>query len=254
MASPAPTPPPRAPARRAPRGLLLPRERSRRWPSALVALLVHAGIIALLLWHHRWIEPGGGGLGVRGGGGGGGAGVHYIALAPPAADAPARPPTVAPAVTRVVPPVERAVLRARVAVAPAVVQPAALVNPGAGTGTGPGSGSGTGGGQGGGVGPGVGNDSGPGTGGAAPVPFPPRQRLTTASLPECVWQSRARRVTITFWVDSTGRVERSEIDPRPRDASCARDYIDAMTRAGFEPARAANGARIAGTATVTYSR
>src|ERR1043165_6944644 len=176
-----PTVPPRARAVRTRRlpavGMPVAGERKRGW--ALVSVVVHALVIALLLNHvaeaghdgnPTEVEQGAGGKGSAGGGGGhGGTGgerverLEYIKLAPP-------PPTVQPTPTVVPPPevkpqpmpeVQQPVMPDLSKLTPQI----ASVIPGAGGGSGidgtVGHGPGSGGGVGSGVGPGRGSGNGP---------------------------------------------------------------------------------------------
>ncbi|HEU4556945.1 MAG TPA: energy transducer TonB [Longimicrobium sp.] len=156
--------------------------------ATVVAVLVHAAIVALLVFSFRQTillagegdrqdavsgRTGGGG----GGGGGGGEQVSYYEVPPPPPPPPAPvppeptelvPPVPPPPPPAPTPPVEPPKPAPPAPAPPAPTQgPAAGpgTGPGAGPGVGPGAGGGTGGGSGGGTGPGTGTGTGPGTGG-----------------------------------------------------------------------------------------
>jgi protein TonB len=213
--------PPARPAYRIPFGLPL-RDEGRR-EGAIVSVLVHAVIIALLLMPIvlagtlvRRIDQGAGGRGPAGGGGGGRGGVtglremlRFVRVARDPVPTPTTlPPVPAPVVPKpvpvVTPPVQPAVKAPEDATVPSFVS----------TGTGPGSGHdgtagngpGSGGGIGSGIGPGRGSGVGPGTGGGTQanyLPQPIEFFLPPLPPPSSV---RGFRFTAEFDVDSTGHV------------------------------------------------
>ena len=109
-------------------------------------------------------------------------------------------------------------------------------------GQGPGSGGGTGGGTGGGNGPGTGPGSGSGSGGdgtrgVAPVP----RQLILPPLDDKPRELVGHTVTVTFYVNRTGKVDRIDVDPEIRNQQYARKFREAMVRYGFNPARSPSG-------------
>ena len=217
--------PPARPAYRVPIGLPLYDEGRRQ--GAIVSVLVHAAIIALLLlplvFAHTVItriEQGAGGAGPAGGGGGGSRGntgaretLRYVRVAPDPVPTPTSlPPIPAPVVPKIqviVPQVAPPAVKApEDAVVPAPVATVASTGTGAGTGrdgttgTGPGSGGGIGSG----IGAGRGSSVGPGSGGGTQTNYPPQPIeffLPPLPPPSSV---RGFRFIAEFDVDSTGRV------------------------------------------------
>ncbi len=222
--------PPARPAYRVPIGLPL-RDEGRR-QGAIVSVLVHAAIIALLLMPImfartviRRIDQAAGGAGPAGGGGGGKGGggitgaretLRFVRVVqdpvPTPATLPPVPPPVVPKiqppVPLVTPPVQPAVKAREDAAVPAFVTTVASTGKGPGTGRDgtTGNGPGSGGGVGSGIGPGRGSGVGPGTGGGTQVNYPPSAIeifLPPLPVPASV---KGFKLTVEFDVDSTGRV------------------------------------------------
>lgn len=256
-------PPPPRPARSpgAPIGLGVPRSRTGRG-SALLAFLLHVGLIALILR----VAPlrnldyqesmGAGGSTEAGGGGGGGGAIRIVALPglaarPEAAPVPQVPPPPPP---------------------PAVVEPVPLPAPepvtlpppppdsipaaggskasgqgtGSGTGSGSGTGTGTGSGSGSGNGSGTGSGNGPGSGGGTGGARPPAPRqliLPPAEIPKAM---RGLTLEVTFLIGPEGRVDDVLIDPEPADRGFARKLEDVLRDYRFRPARDSTGTPVAG--------
>ncbi|HEY7635278.1 MAG TPA: hypothetical protein VH763_07030 [Gemmatimonadales bacterium] len=254
---------------RSPAGLnlLLPESR-RRYDGLVVSLLVHVLVIGLAVYHgerlwSRTLAPGDPAL-PRGGGGGGGHQVAYISL--PLFVPPVPPPAVR--IEPIVPPKQ-----VEPHPVPEVVPPSAAVQPPpkpvdtltvaaqpratpGDPGAGPGASGGTGGGAGLGVGPGIGPGAGdqPGTGGGAGgTSSPPELRDLAFPFDTPPKELRGASLNVTFWVKVDGRVERYEIDPRIMDQDYARKFDEVIRAFRFTPARAADGSRIAGTTTVTFT-
>lgn len=236
-----PPPPPPLP------GLRLPQRHQREWGSAVLAFLVHAGIVALALWPTKLLldRGAGRGPGPRGGGGGGGRSVDFVTL--PAAEPAAQPEEKAPDATPVVvppptitpdfPPIEDL---ARIAVPPPRDPRAVPAGMGNGATGGPGSGPGSGGGQGSGEGTGVGADRGAGTGGDGSYILRATPRGVILP-PQC---AKGRYVT-RFWVAVDGRVTDVAIEPLPRDGACRRDFEVRLRGYRFDPAKTRDGMPVA---------
>jgi hypothetical protein len=247
--------------------LLLPASR-RRYDGLAVSLLLHLLVIGVAIYHgerlwSRTLAPGDPALPRGGGGGGGGQQVAYISL--PLFVPPAPPPAVR--VEPIVPPKQVEPHPVQEAVPPSPVQtppqPVDTVTvalqaraPAANTGTGPGASGGTGGGAGPGVGPGTGTGAGnqPGTGGGeGGTSRPPELRDLAFPFDTPPKELRGASLNVTFWVRVDGRVERYEVDPRILDQDYARKFDEVIRAFRFTPARAADGSRIAGTTTVTFT-
>ena len=247
------TPPP-------PPSLALPRERRRGWGGAVLSVLVHASLVAALLWPARALLDeggGGGGSGPRGGGGGGGRAVSsVIALEAYAAPAPQPEPPPEPETPPIAfediptPDVIPLDNLARIAVPQGASEPVAA-GAGAGSGGGPGSGTGTGGGRGSGTGTGIGTGEGPGSGGDDSYILRAQPRGIILP-PQCV--SRGSRFLVRFWVGADGRVTDVDIQPPPRDASCRRDFEVRMRGYRFEPAKTREGLAVASIFPITIER
>ena len=261
----------------APFQLSLPGPR-RKYGGLAFSVLVHLLLIALLvdrgdrIWSPA-LAPGDPALDPGGGGGGGeGNRVAYITLpSAPVMSAPRetamRPPVPQPPVQRppavVTPPDTDPKVSATAPAAVDTVLPQAPPAPpgnaaatgAAGAGADPGTGGGTGGGAGTGVGPGTGAGAGPGAGGGGeggrvqppvlrdfPVPFddPPKDL-------------RGATLIVTFWVRVDGRVDRYQVAPVIDDRDFARKFGEVIRAFKFIPARAPDGSRIAGIATVEFT-
>lgn len=227
-----PTSPTRS--RRALPALALPERGEDRRAGALLSVLLHVAIIALLVAPiaagHELVarEQGAGGPGLVGGGGGGRGGtggqttehLQYMVVAPP----PAAAPTPTPAVQPVIQPPKPTVTPPQPVVQPPVVQApvpdtkaATPTKPldvaatsGVGGGTGKdgtnGNGPGSGGGVGSGIGPGRGSGVGPGTGGGTQANYPPSMtEMFMPPLPK-PRDVDGTHILVEFDVDETGRV------------------------------------------------
>lgn len=61
---------------------------------------------------------------------------------------------------------------------------------------------------------------------------------------------RGRTVSVTFWVQDDGRVERIEVTPEIPDRKFSEKFEEVMRNYRFRPGRSAKGAVIAGTTTI----
>jgi protein TonB len=124
-----------------------------------------------------------------------------------------------------------------------------------GPGTGPGTGGGAGGGTGAGLGPGDGSGAGPGTGGGSEGGGfrPPELRDLAFPFDNPPKELRGASLNVTFWVRVDGRVERYQVDPQINDRDYARKFDEVIRAFRFIPARGPDGARVAGTTTVTFT-
>ncbi len=100
---------------------------------------------------------------------------------------------------------------------------------------------------GGGAGPGAG---GGGEGGAT---RPPELRDLAFPFDEPPRKLRGASLDVTFWVRADGRVERYEVYPEISDRDYARKFDEVIRSFRFTPARAADGTRVPGTTTVTFT-
>ncbi|HVE78885.1 MAG TPA: hypothetical protein VNA89_08495 [Gemmatimonadaceae bacterium] len=249
------------PTLRPPIGLPLRRERGG-W-SAVLALLVHVAIVALLITPLvapdvvREAIQGAGGPGPAGGGGGGTSGtgysrrdliretLHYVPMQPTPAPVPP-PPAVTPPVPEVEPlppPVEPRIEPPAVA-DPAVSAPAAAADTGAGGGTGTdgsnGSGPGTGGGVGSGIGSGRGSGDGPGTGGGDGTLYTPTPvQLFLPPLPAPT-KIRPFRLVAVFDIDETGRILSVDFT-QSKDGGYNRKLRETLWQMRFRPAVTGDG-------------
>src|SRR5262245_45365495 len=216
--------------------LRLPAWREKRRASALASVLLHALILALVLYapeesHEALVierPQGAGGPGPAGGGGGGRRGtggvtqrIHFIRVAPqPAQPATVPPPVVVPTPKPIVPPPEpvkpqEPVPEANPEIkeikidAPPVAMIASVV-PGVGGGSGRdgtiGSGPGSGGGVGTGIGTGRGSGVGPGTGGGNEANYPPTP--TELFIPPLPMPDKVRgfHLVAEYDIDETGKI------------------------------------------------
>jgi len=232
----------------------------RRADGLLVSLVLHALVIALVIWgplKHivRIPPPGTPGL-LSGGGGGGGGGpreVRYISVPaspPPSATPPAVPPVVPPIAAELPSPPPKAVARADST--PASAAPAAGIAPGVG----PGIGGGVGGGTGGGVGPGTGAGIGPGTGGGGeggPASRAPVWTYGTFWFGNTPKELRGAELRVTWYVLETGRVARVEVDPPIKDREFAKRFLERAESFRFKPARSPGGTPVPGVVTMTFT-
>jgi hypothetical protein len=221
----------------------------------MLSALLHAVVIALLLWKtgEQFVDANRG-LGAdlgRGGGGGGGARTVAMFAVPGAAAAQEAPPALTPAPPPITVPQEMPTSipepTAQPTAAPVVAAaPGPGEGAGAGTGTGPGTGtgSGTGGGSGGGVGTGTGNDSGPGGGGGTVFPPSPVGIL----IPPTEGKPRELHgvvIRVTFRISERGEVVSVVTDPQIRDRSYRNEFLDRMKHYTFTPARTRDGQAVA---------
>lgn len=229
------------------------RRLNRGW---LLSAVLHAGLLALLVYQGQRLAaeaarmPGEGpGLGGGGGGGWGRAFAVFSAPASAAVEAPAPPaPEPEPRALEVpqnVVPLPEPSPDSLKAAAAAQHEPAAAPvsgqGTGAGTGTGPGAGPGSGGGAGGGSGGGIGSGVGPDSGGAGGRIFPPQPRgiiLTPAGAPR---ELRGVQLTVTFTISERGEVLDVEVTPPIRDRGYRNEFLERMRRYTFSPARALDG-------------
>jgi protein TonB len=248
---------------RAPVGLPL-RDDGRR-AGAVVSVLLHALIVALLVLPFMLpgpaierIQQGAGGEGPAGGGGGGRGGtggaresLRFVRLAPDPVPTPkALPPVPKPAVPKVEPPKPKPVETPpakepqQQSAVPAPQQTAAAVLPGANGGSGrdgsSGAGPGSGGGVGSGVGTGRGSATGPGTGGGTQANYPPQvMNMTLPPLPPPP-SVHGWRLVANFDVDSTGRVLDFKVNESP-DRSFNRQVASTLRTYKFKPGTRPDG-------------
>jgi protein TonB len=245
----------------------IPIRKDRRALGAVVSVLLHLLVVALLIFPFVGGDVvaemlGAGGPGPAGGGGGGSGGtgggrvvterITYVVPPPP-------PPTVESKFIQ--PPVEKPPEVKPPEVTPLEVKPpevtptppaavtgpvsdAASVTPGSGGGSGndgsAGNGPGSGGGVGSGIGTGRGSGVGPGTGGGTGTVFPPTPAelfIPPVPVPDRV---KGRTITIVFDVDSTGKVIDFELTPT-RDANYNRKLREILAATRFRPATDASG-------------
>ncbi len=243
-----------------PIGLGLPA--ARRSPlAAVVALLLHVGLLALLIrvapLRNLDYQASQGQRSPTSGGGGGGGGIRMIAL--PALAAAVRTPqtTVAPPVAPPVRVPEPVIETPDPVVAPlpdtlpsrSTASPASGSGTGTGTGSGSGTGTGSGSGSGSGDGSGKGAGRGPGggDGGTARPPEPRQLILPPTDIPKVL---RGATISVTFLVGPEGRVEDVRFSPEPEDRGFARQLEEVMRSYRFRPARGPDGLPVAGTVTV----
>jgi len=190
-----------------------------------------------------------------GGGGGGGSVVRYVELptlqqhAGTAAEVVQRPPEpvrISLPTPQLRPTVEQESPFAQQLVTGPVV-PAVRIGQGPGSGGGPGAGTGSGGGIGSGQGTGIGSGQGSGTGGEGGSVLPPNPIGVLMPPVENVPPSiRGQTVKVDFWVDSTGRVTRIDIDPEIEDSGYRRLFLSKMREYRFSPARTLDGEPVNG--------
>ncbi|CAN5869080.1 hypothetical protein BH11GEM2_BH11GEM2_17510 [soil metagenome] len=252
--------PPERPAYRVPIGL--PRRDEGRRQGVIVSVLVHAAIIALLLFpivlartNIIPMQQGAGGAGPAGGGGGGRGGaqpheqVQFIVptTAAPAATAPVPlpipiPVKVATPVPPIVPAPTLAVKPPEQAAAPVPVTSIGGVGAGAGTGNDgtTGNGPGTGGGVGSGIGTGRGSGLGPGTGGGTQANSLPQ--ATEFFLPPLPTPRSVKGFSFSaeFDVDSTGRVLGVKFS-ETRDGDYNRRIMSVLRAMRFRPGTGPDG-------------
>ena len=253
-------PPPRIPRVELPEQQPLPRR------SYLVSAVLHALLIAFLVWQQTTdesLDPGAGLPGSPGGGGGGGGSkITYIALSPPPSAAASTPAVIPPPPPQPMPlPVhqvrEISPVEARVTVdVPSNIRPIQLartIGAGAGIGGGRGAGTGSGGGIGSGEGTGTGSGVGSGNGGEGGVIFPPTVRYTFLPPDPRPSSVRGRTFRVRFAVDAEGRVADVDVEPNIGDGDYRKRFIGTMRRFRFRPARLQDGTPVAGTAIVSFT-
>lgn len=254
-----------APTSRPPRGGYslsagLARRARRRPGGAIVSVLVHALIIAVLVSPWARIVPqaapgllAGFSVGGGGGGGGGGGVAHYISVPAPSRPVP-RAPAPTPTPPQSPPPPAPAPVVTPAPSVPADTAPATRGAPtgGEGQGTDAGKGAGSGGGTGTGQGTGVGAGTGPGTGGGGGSGSPPEGRFMAlppnARIPK---ELQGQKIIVTFLVSSTGDVLRVNFDPTIADAKYRKAFEEQMLAYRFVPARDSLGRAVPGTARTT---
>ena len=255
MTTTATRPRPRTPTATLPAG-----ERRPFRGGVLGSAVVHVVILTIVLWQattnlDRFQEVMGG-LGPMGGGGGGGGRVHHIVLpalssgeraAEPEEEMPAEPvplPIPKPNLQEI-PEADAAPAR------PLQVARVEVEGMGPGSGGGPGAGTGTGGGVGSGDGPGVGSGVGPGTGGGGGTAYPPEPRHVLLSPTDVPKSLKGRELSVHFWVDERGGVERVEVEPPIDDAGYRRKFLERMYQYVFTPARTLDGVPVAAHTVIT---
>ncbi|MDQ2664431.1 MAG: hypothetical protein M3Z05_00295 [Gemmatimonadota bacterium] len=265
--------PPERPAYRVPVGLPM-RDDGRR-QGMIVSVLVHAAIIALLLFPIVLartmivpIQQGAGGAGPAGGGGGGRGGmtgtrdtIRFVRVAPTQVPTPTALPPITPPVT---PKVEVPVPAVTPPPTPATKPPEQTattvpVTTIAGVGTGPGTGNdgtagngpGSGGGVGSGIGAGRGSGVGSGTGGGTEANYPPTPKeffLPPLPPPSSV---RGFRFIAEFDVDSTGRVLDFKFS-ETRDGDYNRRIANVLRSMRFRPGTRPDGTPLRMKAQIGY--
>jgi outer membrane biosynthesis protein TonB len=232
----------------------------------VLSVSLHAIIILLLiaagerLWSHTASQGNPSLAGSRPGGGGGGSRVAYITLPSlPKAESPPRfkvaspipPPTktVQPTKPEAVP-MSQAVAAVPESSATAPVADTATSTSGGGQGAGASSGAGTTAGAGIGTGPGAGTGPGGGQGGTLRPPEPRDMAFPFDAPPK---ELRGVSLNVTFWVREDGRVERYQVEPQITDRDYAKKFDEVMRAFRFTPARAPNGTRVAGVATISFT-
>ena len=264
--------PPQRPAYRLPIGLPL-RDDGRK-QGMIVSVLVHAAIIALLLFPIVLartlivpIQQGAGGAGPAGGGGGGRGGmaaprdtIRFVRVAPAQVPTPTTlPPIAPPVIPKVetpVPPVTPAPTPATKPIEQAAATPVTTIagigaGPGTGTDGTAGNGPGSGGGVGSGIGTGRGAGVGPGTGGGSQVNYPPQPIeffLPPLPPPSSV---RGFRFIAEFDVDSTGRVLEFKFS-ETRDGDYNRRIASVLRSMRFRPGTRPDGSPLRMKAQVGY--
>ena len=238
-------------------------ERKERYGRSLVgSVLAHVLVLVFLMvdfggapaWED---QQGAGGAGPAGGGGGGGAqSVEYIAL--PAYQPPERARQQAEQAFRpediVIPQAQldqvEIVERFDIPRTTTPLEVSSILGRGAGEGGGAGAGPGSGGGIGSGQGTGTGTGVGPGTGGGdgeVYLPVPRKIVLPPMDRPAGV---RGREFRVHFWVSSSGRVIRVEIQPLIRHAEYRSMLVASLHDWEFNPAVRIDGTPVAWEVTI----
>lgn len=235
----------------------LPPPRRRSIGGLSASALLHGLLLLVIIspWFRRyhWLSAEGSDL-VGTGGGGGGGGERYIALpalreqarqsatpvVPPVETPAVPPPTVTP--TEIPPPTP-----APDSVPPQPVQPqttTGVAGPGSVVGQGGGAGGGTGGGQ----GTGIGAGAGPGPGGSQRGTPPENRQMLFPPLEGTPRALRGKSLTVRFYVNTEGRVDRVETVPVIEDRKFAGEFDLLMKSFRFRPARDSLGGIVAGIA------
>jgi TonB family protein len=102
-----------------------------------------------------------------------------------------------------------------------------------------------------GPGVGVGTDTGPGGGGGTLQPPEPRDMAFPFDNPPK--ELRGVSLNVTFWVRADGRVQRYQVQPEIKDREYAKKFDQVVRDFRFKPARAADGTRVAGTITISFT-
>ena len=237
-----------------------------RYGGLAASILLHGLLVGLLvvqgdrLWSHTLV-PGNSTPGSSSAGGGGGNRVAYITL--PSIPRPASPPhfrvTPPVAIQKTVPAPAREPVPVSPTASAAVDTAAAAVvtnqpdSTGPANGTGAGGTAGAGGRPGTGPGAGVGGAHGTGGGGEGGTLRPPEPRDMAFPFDTPPKELRGVSLNVTFWVRADGRVERYQVEPPIKDREYAKKFDEVMRAFRFTPARAPNGARVAGTTRISFT-
>ncbi len=222
--------------------------------------MLHALVVGLIVLHgdrllNRTFAPGNSARpGDSSGGGGGGNRVAYITLPSmpePAPAPPVRVPAPVPPPTSVQTPVPPDLaLSVPADTAPGIAdagQSSQAADTGTGTGVGgPGGAPGTG-------GQGAGGAGGTGEGGQGDTLRPPEPRDMAFPFDNPPKELRGVSLSVKFWVGADGRVERYQVMPQIKDREYAKKFDEVMRAFRFTPARAPNGARVAGTYSISFT-
>ena len=258
----------------------MPTPREKRRGSALASMLLHAAVIAFLLYaptatHEGFVvekPQGAGGPGPAGGGGGGRRGtggatehLQFVRVAPaatPPQPAVTPPPVVVEPPKPVVPPpdpvklpevVPEAKLDLKIAAVPVTMVAAAV--PGVGGGTGrdgsAGNGPGSGGGVGTGIGTGRGSGIGPGTGGGGEANYPPTP--TELYIPPLPMPDKVRgfHLIAEYDIDETGKILGFKFTPT-RDKDYNKRLDEVLRSFRFRPGSRPDGTPIRMKAQIIY--
>ncbi len=234
--------------------------------SYVFSVVLHALLIAFVLWQQATGDPSPAGAGLPGlaggGGGGGGPKITYVALSPPPSAAASAPVAVPPPPPQPMPlPVQQvreiSRVEARVTLdVPTNVRPIQLartIGAGAGIGGGRGAGTGSGGGIGSGAGTGMGSGVGPGNGGDGGAIFPPTVRYTFLPPLPRPNSVQGRTFLVRFAVDPDGRVSDVDVEPTIGDGDYRKKFVRTMFRFRFTPATLRDGTHVAGTAVLSFT-
>jgi hypothetical protein len=118
--------------------------------------------------------------------------------------------------------------------------------------TGIGTGGGGAGGAPGAGGQGTGGAGGTG-GGRGDTLRPPEPRDMALPFDNPPKELRGVSLSVKFWVGADGRVERYQVMPQIKDSDYAKKFDQVMRAFRFTPARAPNGARVAGTYSISFT-